>query len=91
MSDPLEIAAKARHDSASHRANPALPSLWEALSKNGKSWALNDMRTALLAMADADLPEEVSKIGRETLLSHGKGSDDMFRAMLRSIAGGSHV
>lgn len=44
-------------------------------------------RKAVLELAKADFPPEVSKAGRETLLTYGNNVDDACRAMLTAIAG----
>lgn len=84
MNDPLEIMAKAAWELYGG-------STWEEISvadPEKRRQTVEFVRAALLALAEAELPEEVSKTGRETLLAYGNGSDDMFRAMLRSIANG---
>lgn len=86
MTDPLEIIAKAKYEAWRARTGSELP--WEECHELTRAELKNDQRLALLALAEAELPEEVSKTGRETLLAYGNGSDDMFRAMLRSIANG---
>lgn len=42
-------------------------------------------RAALAALAECELPDEASRIGRETLLTYGNNTDDVFRAIIRAL------
>lgn len=42
--------------------------------------------TALLALAECEIPTIISKVGRATLLTYGATLDDAFRAICRALA-----
>jgi hypothetical protein len=75
---PLEIAAKARWES---RAEDNFPHRWEDFTGEGRKEHMQDMRAALLALADSACP-------REELLPHGYTPRHwaMLRAVLRVVA-----
>jgi len=86
---PLEIAAKARWES---RAEDNFPHRWEDFSDEGRKAHMEDMRAALLALARADLPDDVFTRAFGELTSdnfdrigHGE-AEAVFRAMCRAIA-----
>lgn len=81
---PLEIMAKANWTRAG-----SLP--WEMLDPNMREKKIGDMRAALLALAEAELSEDVLTAGREEVtyagcFGLGRGPSSAFRAMLREIA-----
>ncbi len=91
---PLEIAAKARWEAR----NAGFGEYWEELTKREQREEYDDMRAGLLALAEVELPEDVMKSGRDALLherewriSEAVQAREAFRAMLRSIAGGTNV
>jgi hypothetical protein len=70
---PIEKMAEA----AWHRAYGAR---WEELTEHTRNEKISDMRAALMALAEADLPRAVQ--GRElSIMDHA-----VFRAMLRTIS-----
>lgn len=78
---PLESAAKAYWDAGS----PHLP--WEQVPEDIREYTMRRMRAALLALAEAGLPEMVMDAGALA----GALNDDCaihgtFRAMCRAIA-----
>lgn len=88
-SDPLEIMAKARF--ASRNGNLCF---WEDISAREQGVEIKHMRAALLALAEAELPEEVTREGitkayiEDTSVegTAATGANNAFRAMLRAIA-----
>jgi hypothetical protein len=87
---PLEIAAKGWWEAESLRGLP-----WEQVSEDVQERTMRRMRAALMALAEADLPEDVSQAGANAVNRHNQygGQDDRadarvcFAAMLRAIAG----
>lgn len=80
---PIEAMAKA------HWETFAFPS-WEETPEDIKLRCLQRARAALLALAEADLPDEAIRMGanpyfNEKLLSE-EATAQCFRAMLRTIA-----
>lgn len=53
------------------------------------SWFLEPADAAIAdhleALEQMELPEEVSRVGRETLLTHGRTLDDAFRAICAAL------
>ena len=87
---PLEMVAKARWES---RAEGNFPHRWEDFTDEGRKAHMEDMRAALLALAEADLPETITEIGisayDEKAVSPMElvaGFNQAFRAMCRAIA-----
>jgi hypothetical protein len=85
---PLENMAKVRHDTCVRRIDPKLPGLWDALSAKGQADAVNDMRAAILALAEAELPHRMEDDRGGTVYPHEQDGmyRDVFRIMLRAIA-----
>jgi len=81
---PLEIAAKARWES---RAEGNFPHRWEDFTDEGRKAHMEDMRAALLALAEEELPKEVLTItgpaGWHVDMDHRRC---IFRIIVRAIA-----
>lgn len=75
---PLEIMAKARWD---NRADGKILHKWEDFSDASKAAHMDDMRVALLALADSSCP-------RELLMPHAMTARHwtMMRTIIRAIA-----
>ena len=89
---PLEIAAKARWES---RAEGNFPHRWEDFTDEGRKAHMEDMRAALLALAEAKLPVNIIGAGAAKIggvrAEHGDGRHLLearaaFPAMCRAIA-----
>ena len=79
---PLEIMARSRFD---HRTKLKPGAEWSGLPEKRQAQLIEEERVALRALTKCDLPASVSKVGRETLLAYGNGTDDVFRAILRAL------
>jgi hypothetical protein len=82
---PLERMAKAAWDRL------ATDDPWESLSNQGREENIENMRAALLSLAEAELPDGVKDIGWETYVNseidHEPAMAEIFKAMTRAIAG----
>ncbi len=94
---PLEIAAKAAYENWIEPVKSAEPA-WGELPEDFKLRLVEAQTAALLALAEVEPPEDVMKSGRDALLherewriSEAVQAREAFRAMLRSIAGGTNV
>jgi len=88
---PLEIMAKAAYN---EWVSPVVcvEATWAELPESHRSRMIEYQRAALLALAEASLPDDVVKAGQVAISAEdaavywqGKASD-AFRAMLRAIA-----
>lgn len=82
---PLEVMAKAVWDRFSGGRIP-----WEEVGERAREGMLGDMRTAVLALAEAELPQRMEDPRGVGVYPHERDGmyRDAFRSMLRSIAEG---
>jgi hypothetical protein len=85
---PLEIAAKAAWDAENARAawdGEITP--WDHVSAISQQKLCDYMRTALLALAEVELPESIVSTDEVNLAMCEEDAESAFRAIIRSIAG----
>lgn len=84
MMKPIEVMAKLRWERMSSRNGAFQP--WESLSANLRVENIEDMRVALLALAEACYPDEIMQVGGIALDGMDVNAARAFRAMLLAIA-----
>jgi hypothetical protein len=82
---PLERMAKANYEAESGDGS------WDLVSELSQKKLMQYMRAALLALAEAELPEDVTQAGNDAACDADSGpdiypTDRAFRAICRSIA-----